>query len=236
MKIISWNCNMAFRKKADHILRHNPDILVIPECEHPDKLIFTDQTRKPKHTIWFGQNRNKGIGIFSYSKYKFRVLPTHNPELKHIIPISVTGGPYRFILFAIWANNPTDPDGTYVKQIWKAITHYESELTNTQVILIGDFNSNTIWDRPRRIGNHSAVVTALGEKNIFSTYHTHYKQTQGAEAHPTLYMYRHKNKPYHLDYCFVSKKLLSRVALVEIGEYDHWKQYSDHVPIMVTFK
>jgi hypothetical protein len=38
MKIITWNCNMAFRKKADLILAHKPDILIVPECEHPDKL------------------------------------------------------------------------------------------------------------------------------------------------------------------------------------------------------
>ncbi len=37
MKIITWNCNMAFRKKTDFILAHKPDILLVPECEHPGK-------------------------------------------------------------------------------------------------------------------------------------------------------------------------------------------------------
>ncbi|HQD10259.1 MAG TPA: hypothetical protein PLQ65_11385, partial [Flavihumibacter sp.] len=40
MKIITWNCNMAFRKKADLMLAQQPDILVVPECEHPDKHVF----------------------------------------------------------------------------------------------------------------------------------------------------------------------------------------------------
>jgi exodeoxyribonuclease III len=31
---------MAFRKKADFILTYKPDILIVPECEHPDKLLF----------------------------------------------------------------------------------------------------------------------------------------------------------------------------------------------------
>ncbi len=31
---------MAFRKKAELILAHKPDILIVPECEHPDKLQF----------------------------------------------------------------------------------------------------------------------------------------------------------------------------------------------------
>ncbi len=34
MKIISWNCNMAYRKKADLILKYHPDLVVVPECEY----------------------------------------------------------------------------------------------------------------------------------------------------------------------------------------------------------
>ena len=58
MKIITWNCNMAFRKKAGHILAHKPDILVVPECEHPDKLKFNDDVQKPTDILWFGENKN----------------------------------------------------------------------------------------------------------------------------------------------------------------------------------
>ena len=67
MKVITWNCNMAFRKKADFILAHKPDILIVPECEHPDKLLFAAETSKPKDALWFGKNRNKGFAIFSYA-------------------------------------------------------------------------------------------------------------------------------------------------------------------------
>src|SRR5215216_4550571 len=145
MKIITWNCNMAFRNKADVILKHKPDILIVPECEHPDKLVFNTNTPKPTDVKWFGRNKNKGLGIFSYSDYKFKVLDTHTEDLEMIIPISVSGGKFDFNLFAIWANNPKDPDGQYVTQVWKAIHHYDSEIANKQTLLIGDFNSNTIW-------------------------------------------------------------------------------------------
>lgn len=205
MKIITWNCNMAFRKKAHLILAYKPDILIVPECEHPEKLIFPEDTRKPADILWFGKNKNKGLAIFSYSNYRFKVLDNHNQSLQMIIPITVTGGQFTFNLFAIWANNPTDRDGQYVEQIWKAIHHYDSLLTDTKTILVGDFNSNKIWDRKRRQGNHSNVVKFLEDKGIFSSYHFYYKQVQGKEEHPTLYMYRHKDKPYHIDYCFVSE-------------------------------
>jgi exonuclease III len=226
---------MAFRKKASAILTHKPDILIIPECEHPDRLKFETDTIKPKDILWFGTNQNKGLGIFSYSNFKFKLLDIHKPELRTIIPIAVKGGSFDFNLYAIWANNPTDPDGQYITQVWKAIHHYDSLLMNRQTILIGDFNSNKIWDKPRRKGNHSTVVKHLAEKGIYSVYHKHFNQAQGKEQHPTLYMYRRKDKPYHIDYCFASEDFADKLQSVEIGEYDFWIKYSDHVPVIVTF-
>jgi exodeoxyribonuclease-3 len=227
---------MAFRKKADHILAENPDILIVPECEHPDKLLFNTCTKKPTDRLWFGTNQHKGLAIFSYSDFRFKVLDGHNEDLKMIIPIRVTGGRFDFNLFAIWANNPKDPDGQYVEQVWKAIHHYDSLLADKNIILAGDFNSNTIWDRKYRAGNHSNVVKYLEERGICSSYHLHHKQVQGKEEHPTLYMYRHKDKPYHIDYCFISAGLAEKLQSVEVGGYDFWTRYSDHVPLIATFR
>ena len=227
---------MAFRKKADVILTYNPDILIVPECEHPDKLKLNTGIPQPTDVLWCGTNQHKGLGIFSYSNYRFKLLDMHNPELKMIIPIAVTGGQYDFTLYAIWANNPGDPDGQYVEQIWKAIHHYNNHLTGKPSILAGDFNSNTIWDRKHRAGNHSNVVKFLAEKEIYSAYHVHHQQEQGKEKNPTYYLYRHLDKPYHLDYCFISADLAGKLQSVEIGDYDYWIRYSDHVPVIITFK
>jgi exodeoxyribonuclease III len=226
---------MAFRTKAGAILAHQPDILIVPECEHPDKLIFPEAVQKPVDTVWFGKNQNKGLGIFSYSDFRFKLLPGYNPRFKLVIPISVTSKRFNFTLYAIWAYNPGDPDGTYITQVWKAIKYYDKQLLNKQTLLAGDFNSNTIWDKPRREGNHSTVVSRLEEKGIYSTYHHYFKQEQGKEAHPTLYMYRHKKKSYHIDYCFASKDLIRKLSFVEIGEYESWRQYSDHMPVIAKF-
>ena len=235
MKIITWNCNMAFRKKAVHIMEHEPDILVIPECEHPDKLIFPDNAPRPTDILWFGKNKNKGLGIFSYNGYRCKRLDAHNENLQIIVPITVKKRTKTFTLFAIWANNPEDEDGQYVEQIWKALHCYEDLLSDKKVILTGDFNSNTIWDRPRRKGNHSHVVEFLEKKGISSAYHSFFTQVQGKETHPTLYMYRQFEKPYHIDYCFASSYFTKKIAAVEIGDHGNWCKHSDHVPVMVTF-
>jgi exodeoxyribonuclease-3 len=117
MKVITWNCNRAFRNKAEFILAHTPDILIVQECEHPDKLKFPANVLTPTDTLWYGENLNQGLGIFSYSNYRFKLHDTHNPGLRTIIPVSVTGGKFDFTLYAICANNKDDPDGRYIESL-----------------------------------------------------------------------------------------------------------------------
>ncbi len=235
MKLISWNCNMAYRGKAAALLQYQPDIVVVPECEQPEKLKFPEGVTQPIDQIWFGNNPHKGIGIFSYSKYRFSLFKHYNPAFRYVIPVSVTGGKQEFNLFAIWANNPDDKDGRYVEQIWKALQYYEKLLTGSPVLLAGDFNSNTIWDISHKWGGHSAVVDYLAERGVPSTYHKFHKMKQGEEAHATLYMHRNQQKPYHIDYCFASKGFMRKLTAVEIGKYEDWAGLSDHVPLMITF-
>jgi exodeoxyribonuclease III len=226
---------MAFRKKASVLSAFSPDLLVIPECECPDKLLFDLYTPKPKQTLWFGENQNKGLGIFSYSDYKFKLLDLYDPNLKTIVPLEVFNGRFSFILFAIWANHPADKGFQYVGQIWKALDHYKAILKNNKIVLIGDFNSNTIWDKPKRLGNHSTVVNHLKELDIHSCYHQHFNSEQGKEKHYTLYMYRNKDKGYHIDYCFASRFFIDCLKTVTIGKHKEWSRYSDHTPLIIDF-
>jgi exodeoxyribonuclease-3 len=235
MKLITWNCQGAFRKKVDIILLKEPDILIVQECEHPDKLIFSSTTKKPTDFLWFGDNKHKGLGIFSYGDYKFKLLDQHNEDIKIITPISVIGNQLNFTLFAIWANNRNDPDGQYIEQVWKAVNHYDQLLDNKSTILTGDFNSNKIWDKKHRIGNHTHVVDKLAEKNIHSVYHRKLNQEQGKEIDPTFYLQRKREKPYHIDYCFVSEDFYENINDLEIGTYENWITESDHMPLIINF-
>ena len=226
---------MAFRKKAKFILKYRPDIAIIPECEHHEKLKFNSGTISPTDVFWQGTNPNKGLGVFSYSNYKFQLLDIYNPDFRTILPLLVTGGKIDFILLAVWANNPQDPSYQYIGQVWKAVNFYKDLLKCKKIIIAGDFNSNTIWDKLPRKVNHSTVVELLENKKIYSAYHKFFNQTQGKEEHNTLFMYRHKNKPYHIDYCFVSAYLTKKISDVKVGIYEEWTEHSDHTPLIVSF-
>lgn len=235
MRIITWNCQGAFRKKIDIILRYQPDLLIVPESEHPDKLIFNESNPKPNCFHWHGDNRHKGIGIYSYTGYTFEVLTEFNPEFRYIIPIRVTGHGKTCILFAIWAMpNKENYEARYIGQVWNAIHHY-NHLFQGSIILIGDFNSNKIWDYKKRVGGHSGVVRKLEENNIHSVYHAHFGIEQGKEEHPTFFLQRKQNKPYHIDYCFASSDMMQKVKNIEIGNFENWIGYSDHTPLIIDF-
>lgn len=236
MKIITWNCNMAYRKKAGLITLHKPDIVIVPECEGPGKLKFDKGIPAPNDMIWYGLNKNKGLGVFSYSDFQLKLSRKHNPDFQTILPIIASNKKDTFTLLAVWANNPADKKNQYVGQVWKAINYYSRVLKSKRTILAGDFNSNTIWDKPRRVGNHSEVVAWLQKKKIHSVYHHFHKQEQGQEKHNTLFMYRHQDKPYHIDYCFASGDLIEKLADVKVGKHAEWCQHSDHTPLLVTFK
>lgn len=234
LKVMTWNCNMAFRKKAALIDSYKPDILIVPECEHPDKLIF-ELERQPNDVFWYGDNVHKGLSVFSFTDFKIKLLPYHNPDFKWILPLKISNSTEKLTVFAIWANNPKDKNFEYVGQIWKALNHYEAKIKRKNTFLIGDFNSNTIWDKPRRAGNHSTIVDILAKKKIHSTYHAYFKSEQGQEPHPTFFLYRHLDKPYHLDYCFASNDWLKKLKKVDVGAFDNWVNASDHVPLIVEF-
>jgi exodeoxyribonuclease-3 len=85
------------------------------------------------------------------------------------------------------------------------------------------------------MANHSAVVDKLALKNIYSVYHRYLNQVQGKEDHPTFFLQRNKNKPYHLDYCFASIDLYDKVTNIQIGSFENWIPHSDHTPIIISF-
>ena len=234
MRIITWNCNMAFRKKASIIISEKPDIIIVPESESPEKLNFSQNDIIPNDMFWFGDNINKGIGVYSYSDFKISLLKEHNPDFRFVIPLSIRNNDLDFILLAIWSQKPNHSDN-YGLQTWNALNFYDDLLQNKKVIISGDLNSSSIWDKPKREANHTNIVNHLNDKNIKSSYHLYFNEEQGKEKQSILHLHRKINRPYHIDFCFTSTYFTNRLQRVQIGTFEKWMKYSDHKPLIVDF-
>jgi len=232
LRIISWNCNMAFRKKYEKITSLKPDLLVLQECENADKLKSHLNSIRYNDILWYGKNPHKGVAIISFNEVRIKLRKKHNTNFEFIVPVEMKVDTRKINLYCIWAMPHKKRLKSYVGQIWGAINHYENALNN-ESLLIGDFNSNTIWDKERRIGNHSDVVNFLNKKNIFSIYHQKKRLKHGKEKHPTLFLLKKMARPYHIDYCFASKSLYSKKTRIKIGKYEDWIKLSDHMPIII---
>ena len=107
---------------------------------------------------------------------------------------------------------------------------------NNDSILVGDFNSNKIWDTKDRIANHTDVVDYLNKKGIVSLYHQQENEKQGEESKASFFMYRKLDKPYHIDYCFTSNNIINNGFEINFEDAQKWIDLSDHSPIIVEFK
>jgi len=234
MKIITWNCNGALRKKFENLLDLDADILVIQECENPKEIKDKKYFDWASNYLWVGDTKNKGLGIFAKQNIILKRLnwPDYYKEhkVKHFLPCSVDG---EFDLVAVWTHHNKSPNFGYIGQFWKYLQLNKNEISNT--IFIGDFNSNAIWDQGDRWWNHSDVVKELSQMDIESLYHKFTKEQQGKETQPTFYLHRNQGKPYHIDYCFAPTKFKDKLQNVTVGKFDNWKHLSDHAPMILSF-
>jgi exonuclease III len=239
MKILTWNCNGAFRKKFSLLNQFNADILIIQECEDPQTSKDKSYQEWAKNYLWIGENKNKGLGIFAKENIALKRLDwdcsiTYGSyeatTLKYFISCTVNDD---FTLLGAWCHGADSPTFGYIGQLWQYLQKHKTKLTKT--IIAGDFNSNGIWDRNDRWWNHSDVVRELKELKIESTYHYFYKDEPGKESRPTFFLQRNNGKMYHIDYVFASEEYLKSLKGIEIGKIEDWIKTSDHMPILCEF-
>lgn len=230
LKIVTWNCSGAFRKKFENITSYNADIYIIQECENPAESQHKEYREWAKNYLWNGDTKNKGIGIFAKPEIELNQLDWSNKfknhYVKHFLPCKIN---QDFELIAVWTHKNNSPNFGYIGQLWKYLQINKHKLKSS--IIAGDFNSSTIWDEWDRWWNHSDVVAELKELEIESFYHKFTGEQQGKETNPTLYFQRKLERQYHIDYIFGSKIFSEKLNKIEIGQAEKWLKISDHMPI-----
>lgn len=223
MRIVSWNCNGKFREKHKFISHLQADIYVIQECENPAEVKYQWDTNFLTEYIWTGEKRSRGLGVFFSPESNIRENVWPKYILRNFISVNVGN---KFDLIGVWACKP------YIEEycIYQSIQY---DRFNKKTILIGDFNSNAIWDKQHGSRNHSSVVKLLKKKGLDSAYHLVNQENQGEETQPTFYLYRSSERGYHIDYCFLDPLRLTNFKLLDKTS---WLKYSDHIPMVIDIK
>jgi len=219
MKLITWNCHHgAIDERITHLTKFNADIIFLQEVKSP----LTPNSR----VQWFGTNEKKGHAIILSEKFSISAFDEETVD-PFVVPLIIDGN-FSFHVLMIWTQHKSE----YIKELQVPLNKYHKFLLEKPSIIVGDFNSSAIWDKNHRSFNHSIMVTQLHETfGLKSAYHEKMKCHQGSEPDPTLYHCYKKDRPYHIDYCFIPKSW--QINEVAVGKYDDWISHSDHCPLIV---
>lgn len=229
MRLVTWNCNGALRRKYQLLDALDADILVIQECEDPAQSTNDYKTWAGDHA-WVGYGKNKGIGIFPRRGQSIDRLGWPDNGFELFLPSRVGG---ETDVLGVWTQQSSSSKFGYIGQFWHYLQAHKAAL-GPNTIIAGDFNSNAIWDKPRRTWNHSDCVRELADLGFRSLYHHVSHEEQGQEACPTFYLHRNLAKPYHIDFVFAHQARLNGTVIdSRVGTQTDWLALSDHMPIIV---
>lgn len=142
MKIVSWNCNGAFRKKFNALLSFNADIYIIQECENPAESKDVEYKDWAKNYLWIGDSKNKELGVFAKEQINLKVLDWTNNfkdhSVKYFLPCLINND---FQLLAVWTHQNNSPNFGYIGQFWKYLQVNKNKFK--KIIIAGDLNSNS---------------------------------------------------------------------------------------------
>lgn len=224
MKIVSWNANGGFRNKYKELLALDADIYVVQECEDPATCKDEAYKQMFSHAHWIGKQGYKGIMVFTARPWvKLELQDWQDGGKRFFIPVRVND---NFTLVASWACDP------YCEELYDWLEVVEDRI-DPKTIIIGDLNSNAVFD-PKHFArsgkSFGMVLEKLVKYGIVGIYHHYTKQEHGEEVTPTFFLYRHLDKPFHLDHCLANP---NHVKSIKVHCRANWLMLSDHVPIEV---
>jgi exodeoxyribonuclease III len=200
------------------------DVGVIQECAKPPG----ESTR----CLWSGDNTDQGVLVVVAPEFHVRRLPPLDGVPKFVIPFGISGPVADFTLLAVWAKG--ESMSAYVRGVFTAVGMYRDLILSAPCVLMGDLNSSVAYlSQCTAAYNHSVLIALLKSLALSSAYHGFFGEAQGLETRPTYYARPQRNKPFHIDYCFLPDAWMNRVTQVAVGAFDDWHGISDHRPLSV---
>jgi hypothetical protein len=234
IRLMTWNCRVgAFRKKAARVVSAEPDVLVVPECEDVRSELLLDGNKQPTSHHWFGSPiTTRGVGVFSYTGATLTPAPLIGDPIDFFVPLVATVRNRTFQVVAVWTAETSSVETSY-RQAHAGLDRYAPWIASRDTVLIGDFNANASYGNGKLWADLARRCEPLG---LVSAYHQFFGETPGTETKATHFFKGSKPARFHLDYCFVPAAWLSHVERVEVGSYEAWSKYSDHMPVTVDLR
>ncbi len=155
----------------------------------------------------FAKSRNRLKALAWNSSFTISLRVDNTPsfswktaDLKLFLPFQFG----EYIILAVWTKD-SHKDGAfaYIGQLWKYLQLHGEGPRGDNSLIIGDFNSNIIWDRPDRRWNHSDVAKELQALGFISLYHLQAAEKQGEEICPSSISIAGRTEPVILIMLFV---------------------------------
>ena len=232
IRFITWNCRIGgFRWKSKQIAPLKPDVLVVQEVEPIDQVLlfggeeqptFRSQIRNPKY-------QRRTLTVFSYTDIVLRADDTEDPMYSfRRMRGKKSGLDFQFV--GLWTAHSSKKELSY-RQSHNGISKYSNWIAQKPTVILGDFNSNASYHSD----NWQELMDLMKPFGLVSAYHHFYGEDFGKETRHTYYHRAKEDSRFHVDYCFFPEAWVDNLVSVEVGDFDTWCEFSDHVPLVVDF-
>jgi hypothetical protein len=227
-----WNLCGATDRKWPHVLALRPALAVLPEVARQPKALAGGGLLPPDaEWHWVGTVPSRGLAVATFGMASSPLLVDAGGRWS--VGARTAGGLHAL---GIWSCPSGGGAPAYLLEVRRAIEAHARWLSGPGPRLVaGDLNvmgSGTTATGFRRLADQ------LAELGLRSAYHAYFDERFGSESRATYFHLRRRERPFHIDFCFLSPELLGRVQRVEVGAYDDWVtgaagSVSDHVPLVV---
>ena len=238
VRLLEWNVAMSLQNKAHLLADLQPTIAVLPESAHPDKTGPALAAVGARSVQWIGGNPNKGLLVAAFGDWTARIDDSYDPGYQWVMPVHLTG-PGHIRMLAVWDMNHRGSGHESARQQGScraSMQRYAEFLAGPcdLSLISGDFNNSVYWDKGKSANRFGDFMSQLEHRGYVSAYHFHQGCARGAEPQPTLWWTRNADKPYHVDYTFVSPR--EAIEFVHLGSHTDWLAHSDHSPMTVDLR
>lgn len=226
---VTWNCADHFERKAEKLLALRPDIIVVSEVRKEHVVSMGEDYA----SLWFGEEGQRGI-LFA-AKNPLIVRSRHQAADSHCVLVDVEFPSETLNLVGVWS---VRKQKSYVQTVCDGLAEILPRLNpENQTIVAGDFNASSVFDNGGSASeSFSKVDDVLTSVGLQSLWHTHASEKFGEETQPTYFHQWNRDRPFHIDYVYVSDGMRARLEGLEIGTFDKWRpDGSDHMPIICSF-